>query len=297
MKVGDRRVGTSVAGRFRIDSLIGEGQMARVYVAEQMSMKRQVALKIMHHDLLRHKAAPTRFRREVEAVTRLRSPHSIVFFDFGSTDDGSLYIAMELLTGEPLRVMLERERGLEPGLVLSIVRQICGCLREAHNAGVLHRDLKPENIFLCPPEPGGRGPFVKVLDFGLAKLSEPAFGEDMPPITSPSVTVGTPAYLAPEMAVSGRRADSRSDLYSLGVMVYEMLTGERPFNEKNPHAMMVAHTRAPIPQPSKRKRGLPPGTDGFIQVAMAKDPEERFQNAEAFGNALASALGDRRSAS
>src|SRR5262245_43507766 len=296
MEVGDRRVGTSVAGRFRIESLIGEGQMARVYVAEQMSMKRRVALKIMHSDLLRHKAAPTRFRREVEAVTRLRSPHTIVFYDFGSTDDGSLFIAMELLTGEPLRVLLDRERGLEPALVLSIVRQICGCLREAHNAGVLHRDLKPENIFLCPSAAGTRGPFVKVLDFGLAKLSEPAFGEEMPAITSPSVTVGTPAYLAPENALTGRKADLRSDLYSLGVMVFEMLTGTRPFDEKNPHAMMVEHTRSPIPQASKRKKGLPPGTDAFMQVAMAKDPEERFQNAEAFANALAGALGERRGA-
>src|SRR5215831_3788950 len=141
MKVGDRRVGTTVAGRFQIESLIGEGQMAHVYVAQQISMKRRVALKIMHHDLLLHKAAPTRFRREVEAVTRLRSPHSIVFYDFGSTDDGSLFFAME-----------------------------------------------------------------------------------MPVITSPSVTVGTPAYLPPEMAISGRRADLRGDLYSLGVMVFEMLT-------------------------------------------------------------------------
>src|SRR5262249_31792172 len=164
MKVGDRRVGTSVAGRFRIESLIGEGQMARVYVAEQMSMKRHVALKIMHSNLLLHKAAPMRFRREVEAVTRLRSQHSIVVYDFGSTDDGSLFIAMELLQGEPLRMLLDRERGLAPSLVLWIVRQICGCLREAHQAGVLHRDLKPENIFLCPPEAGTRGPFVKVLD-------------------------------------------------------------------------------------------------------------------------------------
>ncbi len=295
MKVGDRRIGTTVAKRFQIESLIGEGQMARVYVAQQISMKRQVALKIMHSDLLRHKAAPTRFRREVEAVTRLRSPHAIVFYDFGETDDRSLFIAMELLTGEPLRVRLERDKSLDPHATLSIVRQICGCLREAHNAGVLHRDLKPENIFLCPPEAGGKGPFVKVLDFGLAKLSEPAFGEQMPAITSPSVTVGTPAYLAPENAITGRRADARSDLYSLGVMVFEMLTGERPFDEKNPHAMMVAHNRTPIPQPSKRKKGLPPGTDGFMQVAMAKDPEDRFQNAEAFANALASALGERRS--
>src|SRR5215831_18689880 len=130
MKVGDRRVGTTVAGRFQIESLIGEGQMAHVYVAQQISMKRRVALKIMHSDLLRHKAAPTRFRREVEAVTRLRSPHSIVFYDFGPTDDGTLYIAMELLSGESLRTRLEREGALEPALILSIVRQIAGCLGE-----------------------------------------------------------------------------------------------------------------------------------------------------------------------
>jgi eukaryotic-like serine/threonine-protein kinase len=293
----DRRIGTTLAGRFLVDSLIGEGQMARVYVAEQISMKRRVALKVLHKSLLSHKTAIKRFRREVEAVTRLRSPHSIVFYDFGAAEDGALFIAMELLDGESLRVRLEREGAMSPEITLGIVRQICGCLREAHQAGVLHRDLKPENIFLCGSEPGARAPFVKVLDFGLAKLSEPVFEEGAPPITLPSVTVGTPAYLAPEMAVLGRKADLRSDLYSLGVMVFEMLTGERPYDEKNLHAMMVAHAKSPIPQPSHRKPGLPPGSDAFIQLAMAKDPEERFQDADAFAHALAGAMGERRSSS
>jgi serine/threonine-protein kinase len=190
-----------------------------------------------------------------------------------------------------LRALLERHRPLEPLLVLAIVRQVAACLAEAHAASIVHRDLKPENVFLCP---AAKGPFVKVLDFGLAKLVEPTPGEKVPPITLPSLTVGTPAYLAPEMAVTGRRGDARSDLYALGVMTYEMLVGERPFKEKTPSAMMKAHTSAPIPQPSLSRPQVPAGCDAFMTVALAKDPEDRFQDAEAFAVALGGALGERR---
>ena len=290
----DPHLGTVVAGRFRVQALLGEGQMARVYVAEQVSMKREVALKILRRDLTCHPSAPVRFRREVEAVTRLRSPHSIVFYDFGDTGDGSLYIAMELLSGETLRERLDREGALEPFAALDILRQVASCLKEAHEAGVLHRDLKPENIFLCPTG-AGRRPFVKVLDFGLAKLTERVLGEAVNPvITSPSLTVGTPAYIAPEMATLGRSADPRADLYGLGVMTFEMLVGGRPFQAKSPFLMLQEQIHSPVPLPSQHHQGLPPGCDGFMVIALAKDPEERFQSAEAFIAALASALGERR---
>jgi serine/threonine-protein kinase len=202
---------------------------------------------------------------------------------------------MELLAGETLRARLDREGTLEPACVLSIVRQICQCLEEAHAAGVLHRDLKPENVYLCPSSIKGSGPsdlFVKVLDFGLAKLSE--LNERMMNITSPSVTVGTPAYLAPEMALSDRKIDSRADLYALGVMTFEMLCGRLPFDEKTPHQMLMAHVRSPIPRPSQLASMLPKGCDAFMTVALAKQPEERFQSASAFAASLASAVGERR---
>jgi serine/threonine-protein kinase len=291
--VRDRRLGSTIGGRFRVEALLGEGQMARVYLAEQVSMHRQVALKIIHPDLVRHPVAQVRFRREVEAVTRLRSPHTIVFYDFGATDDGSLYIAMELLDGQTLRGRLEEQGALSPAEVLAVVRPIASCLFEAHEAGVLHRDLKPENVFLCAPEPGRRDPHVKVLDFGLARVAEPVFDAGVS-ITSPSVTVGTPAYMAPEVAAANREVDARSDLYSLGVIVYELLVGARPFEARNPHAMMLCHTTSPVPMPSRRRPGLPPGCDAFIALALAKDPDERFQTAEAMAHALGAALGDRR---
>jgi serine/threonine-protein kinase len=299
MATRDRRLGTVIAGRFKVISLLGEGQMARVYVAEQLSMKRKVALKILHPELNRHPSAPARFRREVEAVVRLRSPHTIVFHDFGQADDGALFIAMELLPGESLRSCLERAGALDPWLVLTIVRQLAGCLAEAHACGVLHRDLKPENIFLCPSDPFSKQvlaqtPQVKVLDFGLAKLSPSATGTVPEAITAPSMTVGTPAYLAPEAAIAGKTVDARADLYALGVLAFEMLCGRPPYQARTPHEMLQAHASSPIPQPSRMRAGLPRGCDGFIAVAMAKGPDERFQKAEALASALAAALGERR---
>jgi serine/threonine-protein kinase len=290
MAIRDPRIGTLVGGRFRVESVLGEGQMARVYLAEQLSMKRKVALKIIRPELTRHPSAPMRFRREVEAVTRLHSPHAIVFYDFA--DEGnSLYIAMELLDGETLRARLDRDIVIPPPIAAAIVRQIATCLDEAHAVGVLHRDLKPENIFLCnKPGPDDIAPFVKVLDFGLAKLTEPIADEGMF-VTAASVTVGTPAYLAPEMAVLGRRADARADLYALGVMTFEMIVGARPYLEQTPSAMIQAHVRAPIPLPSVRRPGLRNALDHFMLTALAKAPHERFDSGAALAYALDLAVG------
>src|SRR5688572_25011946 len=211
--MADALIGAVLAGRFRIDALIGEGQAARVYVAEQLSMSRRVAIKVLRKELAKDRASVERFRREVEAVKFLRSPHTIAFYDFGE-DAGHLFIVMELLEGRTLRERIERGGPFERAEVLAIVDPVAASLAEAHAAGVIHRDLKPENVFLCPT-PGPPGPFVKVLDFGLAKLLD---GVERPSITAPSTTVGTPAYLAPEMATPGREADARVDLYALGIM-------------------------------------------------------------------------------
>jgi serine/threonine-protein kinase len=277
-------------GRYRIEKLLGEGQMARVYLAEQTSMRRKVALKILHDSLCSHPSAPARFRREVEAVTRLKSPHTIVFHDFGQTEQGSLFIAMELLSGETLRARLKRESALPWDVVLGVVTQIARCLDEAHGMRVLHRDLKPENVFLCPARGDDDDPFVKVLDFGLAKLTDPPGDSQDGFVTSASVTVGTPAYLAPEMAMIGRTVDGRADLYSLAVMAFEMLVGRRPFNAESSYEMVRAHLRAPVPHPSQLRPGLPAGCDALFAVALAKPPEERFPTATAFATTLSNVL-------
>jgi eukaryotic-like serine/threonine-protein kinase len=274
-------IGKVIADRFRIESVVGEGQMSRVYVAEQLSMKRRVALKILRDELARDRDAVERFRLEVAAVTRLRSPHTIQFFDFG---ESPLFIAMELLEGETLRTRLERDRQLSYDDVRAIVEQIAESLTEAHAADVLHRDLKPENVFLCGT-PAPPKPFIKVLDFGLAKLLDRSDR-----ITAPSTTVGTPAYLAPEVALPGKTVDKRADLYSLGVITFEMLTGHRPFDAPSPMMMMLAHASEPVPDAYGDRPDLPSGLNAFMQVVLAKDPDERLADAATFAHVLDSAL-------
>ena len=282
----DPNLGSIVAGRYRVDALLGSGEMARVYLAEQLSMGRPVALKLLRPEIAREPDAVLRFRREVEAVTRLRSPHAISFYDFGQSDD-TLFIAMERLDGEPLRARLERDPVLAPDLVLHIVTETCECLAEAHGAGIIHRDLKPENVFLCTPLAAGRPVHVKVVDFGLAKILE---GTRLDGITAKNSTVGTPAYLAPERVTSGMKDDERADLYALGVMVFEMLTGQRPYDSPNLIQMLRLHRDAPVPSARALRPELPAMVDAFLRQAMAKDATARFGSAEAFARALAGAL-------
>ena len=286
----DPLVGQVVAGRYSIDSVLGSGGMAKVYIATQLSMQRPVALKVLRRELLAEKVSVERFRREVLAVARLQSPHTIEFYDFDQSESGDMFIAMELLKGETLRDRLNRESVLAPDLIAAIVRQVAASLGEAHRAGVLHRDLKPENVHFCG-QPTPLRPFVKVLDFGLAKLLD-MVGDGS--ITGERKTVGTPAYMAPEMAIAGGHVDQRSDLYALAIMAYEMLVGERPFHANNPFALMKEQAIAPVPSLYGRGQELPHGVDAFMQVALAKDPDERMPDASTFAQALAGALGERR---
>lgn len=280
--MADPLLGTTVAERYRIDELIGEGLMARVYVAQQLSMGRRIALKVLRPELSEDREATVRFRREVEAVAKLQSPHTIEFYDFGATADGQLYIAMELLGGETLRGRLDRGGAIPPGEVVRIVRQVADALGEAHAAGIVHRDLKPENIHFSTKKSPIQ-PFVKVLDFGLAKLRDSA---NDGAITARNTTVGTPAYLAPEVAKLNGVADWRSDLYALGVITFEMLAGERPYDDVNPMQVMLKHVNQPVPSIYASNPMLPSGLDGFMAIALAKDPGERMVDAEAFATTL-----------
>ncbi len=276
-------LGRVIDGRYQVIEAIGEGQMAAVYLAQQINMERNVAIKVLRKDLCEDKNAMVRFHREVEAVARLRSPHTIEFYDYGETENGALYIAMELLTGETLRHALEHRGPLAVQETHTIVSQVAMALGEAHAEGVIHRDLKPENVHL-----GTRNtplqPFVKVLDFGLAKIQEPVDG--IGTITGKAVTVGTPAYLAPEAAVSGRVEDWRCDIYALGVMVFEMLTGQLPFQAKNPLKMLYQHAQAPIPSARQLRADLSEDVDVFFRRALAKDAKDRFPSAPALANAF-----------
>ncbi len=280
-------LGRVIAGRFRVETLLGEGQMARVYAATQLSMSRRVALKVLRSELMQDAEASERFRREVRAVALLRSPHTIEFYDFGELEGGERYIAMEHLEGETLRQRLERHPKLAPPEVIAIVSQLAASLGEAHAAGVIHRDLKPENVeFVTAATP--IRPFMKVLDFGLAKLVDP--DDDEVHITGRHRTVGTPAYLAPESATSRGHVDWRSDLYSLAVIIFEMLVGQRPFQAPSPMQMLIAHLREAIPSARALGAELPAGIDQFFATALAKDPQERFANADTLLQALKNIL-------
>jgi serine/threonine protein kinase len=283
----DPLIGTTLDGRFRIARLLGKGQMASVYVAEQLSMSRNVAIKVLAPDLEVNETAVGRFRQEVTAVSRLHSPHAIEFYDTGQTQDGHFYIAMELLPGQNLRERLREETLIDPVEVAGITFQVASVLQEAHEAGVLHRDLKPENIHFCVQATPLR-PFVKLLDFGLAKLSDP--GPEDPTLTGKRQTVGTPAYMAPEMIIEERAVDHRCDVYALAAICFEMLTGTMPYQEKSTMKMALAHVRDAIPSATERNPALPRATDKFFQRALAKNADERPESATALARELAEAL-------
>ncbi len=283
----DPRLGTVLGGRYRLLRELGAGEMATVYVAEQIEMGRNVAIKLLHDEVELDHVALRRFRRELSIAASLCSPHTITYFDAGHVESGAPFLAMELLVGETLRQRLERERQLPWPEVLAIAAQVGEALLEAHDAGIVHRDLKPENIFLCRHAASPRS-LVKVLDFGLAKLLHPA--PDSPSLTDKYTTVGTPAYMAPEQIVAERTVDHRADLYALGVICFEMLTGSRPFDGTTVMEVALGHVTRPIPSAVDLDPSLPAAVDAFFRTAIAKRADERFAQATDVAEALARAF-------
>jgi len=284
--VGDADIVMSwpdIGTEYALSSYIGSGQMADVYVAKHLPSRCQVAVKVLRPELSKDKNAKARFRREVETVARLDSKHTIRFFDFGETAAGNMFIVMELMRGVDLRTHMKHHGPASAEDALVIITQIARSLSDAHTAGVIHRDLKPENVQFV--RDGSVD--LKVLDFGLAKLIDPQVKGKL---TGKMVTVGTPAYLAPEAAVAGRRVDWRADLYSLAVLAFELLTGRLPFTEKRPMEMMIAHVTQPIPSALELRPDLPRSVDVFFRAALAKDPTRRIASAELFVRAFADAL-------
>jgi serine/threonine protein kinase len=256
--VSDPYLGKEVAGQFRIVEKIGKGGMGSVYKAEQPDMNRYVAIKILHSRYLSRSDLVSRFRREARAMSQLSHPNTARVFLYGQLDDGACYFVMEHLVGQNLSQIVRAKGRMDPKRAIRIMVQVCGALEEAHQAGIVHRDLKPENIFVT---------------------------------TQQGMVFGTPEFMSPEQA-HGKTLDARSDIYSLGVILYELLTGKLPFDAKQPIEYIQLHVNAPPIPLSERcpDATFPEGLEEVVMASLAKKPEERYATAAAFATALESVL-------
>jgi len=282
--VEDPFIHRTLPGGYVILDLVGIGGMGRVYRAEQRTLGRTVAVKVIHPHLLGDEQAAARFIAEARAASRLNHPHSVGVIDFGKTDDGQLYLVMEFLRGRDLATVSYEDGPLPIRRILDVLRQTLAALAEAHHFGIIHRDLKPENIILEPLRSGGD--FVKVVDFGLAKIIEgprPATA-----ITSPGIICGTPDYMSPEQG-RGSEIDARSDLYAIGVILFQMLTGRLPFEADTATQVVLMHLSIPAPDPRQvaPERNLPEELAAVVAKSLAKDPKDRWATADEMAEALA----------
>src|SRR4051794_31480528 len=283
----DSLLGQIVGGRYRIVKMLGEGGMGRVYVAEQQmgTNVRKVAVKTLQAQYAKDQQVLARFHRECGTVSELEHPNTIQFFDFGQTSDGQLYIAMEYVQGQSLSDAL-RPGPLQPDRVLRILAQVCGSLEEAHGRGIVHRDLKPDNVILTTR--AGQADFVKVLDFGIAKRSEAKDQAQEQKLTQQGMVLGTPPYMSPEQ-FTGKELDARSDIYSLAVMAYEMLTGRLPFDADTPWQWATQHmTAQPFPfETVASSAAIPHPMKQGILRALSKDREQRQAKVQFFYQEMA----------
>jgi eukaryotic-like serine/threonine-protein kinase len=289
------RLGKQVAkeremGSYRLGQLLGRGGMGEVYLATHRLLARPAAIKLIHPEVLATQdpksagLAVARFKREAEAAAKLRSAHTVELYDFGETEDGTLYFVMELLEGMDLESLVRREGPLPQKRVIHILQQVCESLEEAHASGLVHRDIKPANIHVG--RVGLRHDFVKVLDFGLVKSVMSPPGEDSMG-TAAGLTPGTPAYLAPEMAL-GEAVDGRADLYALGCVAYFLLTGKLVFEATSGLQLIAKHIQEPPVPPSRRTElDVSPQLEQVVLACLAKRPEDRPQTAGELDRMLA----------
>jgi serine/threonine-protein kinase len=285
--------GHVVGDRYRIERVIGDGASGIVYVAERVGDEdgavERVALKVIHRHLVRDRQISRRFVREASILRKLRCPNLVPLLDFGETDDGILYMALELVEGRALdQLMLEGP--LEIQRSVDIVRQVCAALESAHSAGIVHRDLKPGNVTIEAASDDAPER-ARVLDFGMAKVLRGNGNDSLTALTEQNMVFGTPEYMAPEQA-RGDEVDARCDVYAAGVMLYELLTGSVPFESSTPIGMMTAHLMQEPPPPSNRAPGrrISPALEAVVLHALAKRASERYPSAASLADALDRAL-------
>jgi len=277
----DPRIGTVLADKYRLDARIGRGGMGTIYKGLHVMLSKPVAVKLINPDLVTSPEMAGRFQREARAASQLDHPNIATVHDLGQTEDGTLYIAMEFIEGVSLKDLIRQEGQLPSDRIVAFLRQIAGALQAAHRRGIVHRDLKPQNIMVTTGSDGREA--AKLLDFGIAKM----FDEEATQLTATGLSIGTPQYMSPEQA-NGAAVDGRSDLYSLGIILYEMLIGTVPFDDKSTPAVLIKHVTQPPPRPSLRRPDLkvPAGLEAVALRCLEKNPAARFQTAEEFIGAL-----------
>jgi serine/threonine-protein kinase len=276
--IEDPLVGQTLDEKYLIEERLSEGGMGTVYRARHLQMDRPVAIKVMHEGLVEDEASRIRFQREARASVRLQHPNAVSVTDCGETADGCVYIVMELLEGRTLREILVKEAPIETARAISIMLQACEAVAAAHEAGIIHRDLKPSNILITqsPDAPAT----VKVIDFGVAKLTARTLDDEDPAITlrQAGALIGTPRYMAPEQ-YEGNGLTPAADVYSLGVILYEMLTGMAPFTGSTPLEIAAKHMSDPPHAPRTIVAAIPEDIERVVLHALEKDAAERPANA------------------
>src|SRR5262252_1771787 len=274
------KVGDLISGKYRLIRVLGDGGMGTVYEARHEYLGTKVALKFLHSELAERQGLLARFLREARLAASIRSPYIAHVTDVDQTGDGIAYLVMELLEGQSLSAILEREGKLPQDRALDYTLQILAGLEAAHTIGVVHRDLKPDNVFVVGTP---HGPLVKLLDFGIAKLRDP---KELQGLTRPGAMMGTPEYMAPEQAYSADTVDARADVYAVGTMLYEMLLGRRPATGDNAQQIAAVVIAGQVPQLQKADPTVPEGLSRVVHRAMSPMVGDRFSSVAELRQAL-----------
>ncbi|HXT63047.1 MAG TPA: protein kinase [Pyrinomonadaceae bacterium] len=274
-RLEDPLIGQTLAGKYRIEKLIKTGGMGAVYRGKHVLMDKTVAIKVLRPSLAGDDAVVARFSREAKAASKISHPHAVSVTDFGEAENGVVFLVMEYLDGRTLKEVIASEGPLALDRAVNIVRQVAGALDAAHSQGVIHRDLKSENIMLVRHD---GDEWAKVLDFGIAKIRQPKNSSESD-ITHANLVVGTPQYMSPEQCSQSGALDARSDVYSLGIILYEMLSGRVPFAGESATVVMMKQVQDPAPSVLLARPDLPPAVDKVIKRALAKQPIDRYQSA------------------
>jgi tRNA A-37 threonylcarbamoyl transferase component Bud32 len=283
------QTGQIIEGKYSIIRLLGEGGMGAVYEGENVRIHRRVAIKVLHSNVAENIDAVQRFEREAQAAGRIGSDHIVEVLDLGNLPDGDRFMVMEYLDGESLTLRIQARGRLTPNEAAPLMIQLLEGLGAAHGAGIIHRDLKPDNVYILRTKKGA-GDYVKILDFGISKFNKLNSDSGMS-MTRTGAVMGTPYYMSPEQAKGSKEMDHRSDLYSAGVILYEAITGQVPFNAETFNELIFKIVLEQPAPPQQHVPDLDPAFSSIMQKSMAREQRDRFQTAQEFADALSTWLG------